>query len=309
MELRQVRYFVAVAGERNFGRAAERLRIAQSGLSQQIKVLERSLGVQLFDRNSRPIGLTREGEIFLEEARRLLELADRAQEKVRLARDHHAATLALGGSAFGHPPAVEELLRTARARLTDVHISLELGSVAHNVAALNRYELDVASVYVPFESARTPRYLRLGWVEMGLALPADHPLAASGTLARSDFFEEPFLVGPRSVNPPLADYVYRELFGQAEPPNAVELDNVRGRFGLVAQGAGITPVSIPTETAVELSGVVFCRIEDPVPTIEYGLIWFDDHTSPMLSGFLEIAREVAESQRDPAIDRLAFQSS
>ena len=308
MELRQVRYFVAVAGERNFGRAAERLRIAQSGLSQQIKVLERSLGVELFDRNSRPIGLTPEGEIFLEEARRLLEVADAAKEKVRLARDHQTATLKFGSSAFGNPPTIDEVLRTARNRLPDVDIAIQLDTVAHNVEALDRRELDIAFTYLPFGSERAPRYLRIGWVELGLALPADHPLAASESIARSAFFDEPFLTAPRSVNQPLADHVYRALFGQADPPNPVELNDVGGRFRLVAQGAGISGVMIPTETANDIPGVVFRRIEDPVPTLEYGLIWLDEHISLTLSAFLDIAREIAASQRDPAIDRLAFQS-
>jgi DNA-binding transcriptional LysR family regulator len=308
MELRQVRYFVAVATERNFGRASQRLRIAQSGLSQQIKVLERSLGVELFDRGSRPIRLTPEGEIFLEEARLILELADRAKEKVRLARDGKGGVVRFGTTAFGHPPLIDELLWSARARLDDVDISIQLATVIHNVAALNRHELDITFAYVPFESERTARYLRMGWIELGLAIPEDHRLADVGRVARGDFLDEPFLVGPRSANPPLADHVYRSLFGKADPPNPVALNDVGGRFRLVAEGVGITPVSIPTETAQPIPGVVFRRIEEPVPTIEYGLLWFDDHGSPGLDALLEIAREVAEPDRDPAIDLLAIQA-
>jgi DNA-binding transcriptional LysR family regulator len=301
MELRQVRYFEAVARERSFARAAERLRIAQSGLSQQIMVLERSLGVPLFDRNVRPIELTPEGEVFLEEARRLLELADNAKEKVKLARGQQVATLRFGGSAFGNPPVIDELLGEARTRLSDVDLRIQLGAAAHNIAALERQEVDVVLAYVPFESRETPQYLRLASVELGLALPADHPLAGAGPIARRDIADEPILVGPRTANPPLADHVYRSLFGRPDPPNLVELNDVRGRFRFVAEGAGITPIAMPTESRISVPGVVFRTVEEPVPTIEHGLLWFDDRMTSSLSAFLELAREV--SQRD--VDRSA----
>ena len=85
LELRQVRYFIAVAQERGFGRAAERLRIAQSAVSTQIKALERLMGVTLFDRDARPVELTPAGGVFLDHALRLLDLAERAVFRTRLA--------------------------------------------------------------------------------------------------------------------------------------------------------------------------------------------------------------------------------
>lgn len=292
MELRQIRYFVAVANERNFGRAADELRIAQSGLSQQIKALERSLGVRLFDRTVRPIGLTPEGEVFLEEARRMLELADRAKEHVHVV-GRQGAILTFGGSAFGNPPAVDELLDAARDQLPDVNLQIHLDISSHNLAAITRRELDVAFSYVPFESNETPRFLRLGSIELALALPAGHRLAGSPWVTRDDLQHEPFLVGPRSANPPLADHVNLALFGSTQPPHPVHLNDVGGRFQLVAQGVGITPVAIPTETSLSRPGVVYRQLEDPAPTIEYGLVWLDDHRTPTLTAFLRIAREIA----------------
>jgi DNA-binding transcriptional LysR family regulator len=293
MELRQIRYFVAVANERNFGRAADELRIAQSGLSQQIKALERSLGVRLFDRTVRPIGLTPEGEVFLGEARRMLELADRAKEHVHVVGRQQGTILKFGGSAFGNPPAVDELLGAARNQLPDVNLQIQLDISSHNLAAISRRELDVAFSYVPFESNETPRYLLLGSIELALAIPAGHRLAASPRVTRDDLQHEPFLVGPRSANPPLADHVNLALFGSTQPPHPVHLNDVGGRFQLVAEGVGITPVAIPNETSLSRPGVVYRKLDDPAPTIEYGLVWLDDHRTPALAAFLRIAREIA----------------
>jgi DNA-binding transcriptional LysR family regulator len=303
MELRQIRYFVAVATERNFGRAAEQLRIAQSGLSQQVMALERSLGVKLLDRTIRPIRLTPEGEVLLEEARLMLELADRAVEHVRAAGRQGRTILKFGGSAFGNPPVVDELLGKARVQLPDVNLQIHLDISSHNLAELNRRVLDVVFSYVPFESEETPRYLRLGWIELALAIPAVHRLAASPRITRDDLRDEPFLMGPRSANPPLADHVNLALFGTNDPPYPVPLNDVGGRFQLVAEGAGITPVAIPTETLIPRHGVVYRRLEDPAPIIEYGLLWFDDHVSPASTQFLSLASEIARKDPESAIGR------
>jgi DNA-binding transcriptional LysR family regulator len=293
VELRQLRYFVVVAEERNFGRAAQRLRIAQPGLSQQIKALERSLRVRLFDRGGRPIELTAEGEVVLEEARLILELADRMEERVRRPDRLRKAILKFGGSSFGNGPVVDRVLTVARMRLTDVDLQISLDSTAHNVVALNRRTLDIAFTYVPFESERSPRFLRLGTIDLVLALPQNHRLSGVERIPRSELLKEPFLMGPRNINPALVDEVHRALLGRVDHPNTVEISDVgTARFALVAAGVGITPVALPTETLLPIPGVVYRKVEDPAPTIEYGLIWFDEQASPALPAFLDLAREI-----------------
>ena len=307
MELRQIRYFVAVAEERSFSRAAERLRIAQSGLSQQIRVLERSIGVQLFDRNARPIELTPEGDVLLERARLMLELADRVLEEVNVVARDHRSILKFGGSAFGHGPVADELLRVAGRRLVDVDLQIQLDTTRNNVAALNRRVLDVAFSYVPFGSEETPRYVRLGSGEILLAVPARHRFASTDRIARAELAEEPILIGPRSINPTLADHVGRSLFGQTVPPRPVDLPDVGStRFQLVADGVGIAPVLVPIERLLPIPGIVYRRVEDPAPVLEYGLLWFDDHVSPGLPAFLDLAREVAEKHADRNEDWVAI---
>jgi len=296
MELRQIRYFVTVAREANFARAAENLRIAQSGLSQQIMVLERSLGVKLFDRSVRPIRLTVEGEVFYSHARRILELADNAVDQVHAAAERRAAVLKIGGSAFGHPPLIEDVLRSARDKLPDIELRMHLDIPEHSIAALVRRELDVAFTYMPFVAEESPRYLRVGPVELIMALPSDHALAACSRISRTELARETLLLGPSNVNRPLADHVFRSLFGQTEPPRSVDLDDFGpSRFQLVAEGRGITPVAVPLEPLPPVPGVTYRRVEDPPPTFEYGFVWFDDRRSPALSEFLDVARAWASS--------------
>jgi DNA-binding transcriptional LysR family regulator len=307
MELRQLRYFVAAAEERNFGRAAKHLRIAQSGLSQQIMALERSLHVRLFDRDARPIELTPEGEVLLEQARLIIELTDRVRERVRKPDSLRKTILKFGGSSFGNGPVVDLVLTEARRRLTDVDLQVHLDTTAHNVLALNRRALDVAFAYVPFESEKIPRFHRLGTIDLVLALPENHRLASAERVPRDELLKEAFLIGPRSINPTLFDQIHRSLIGRVDHPNAVEISDVgTARFRLVAAGAGITPVALPTETLLPIEGVVYRRVEDPAPTIEYGLVWFDEHASPALPAFLELAREITSEIPEPADRRFSM---
>jgi DNA-binding transcriptional LysR family regulator len=302
-----LRYFVAAAEERHFGRAAQALGIAQSGLSQQIQALERSLRVRLFDRDSRPIQLTAEGEILLEQARLIIELADRVKERVRKPDGLTKTILKFGGSSFGNGPVLDRVLTSARTRLTDVDLHVFLDTTAHNVLALNRRALDVTFAYLPFESEVTPRFLRLGTIDLVLALPQHHRLSSAERVPRDELLKEPFLIGPRSINPPLFDQIHRSLIGRVDHPNAVEISDVgTARFRLVAAGVGITPVAVPTETLLPIPGIVYRRVEDPPPQIEYGLVWFDEHASPALPAFLDLAREIIDETPDPADDGLSL---
>jgi DNA-binding transcriptional LysR family regulator len=305
MELRQVRYFLAVEEERNFGRAAERLRIAQSAVSQQIKALERSLGVRLFDRSSRPIELTPAGETFLAHARLLVESADRAVEETGMIDPRRRAIVKFGASSFGNGPVVDELLESARTRLDDVEVQVSFDTTTHNVEALDRRALDVTLTYVPFRSEGSPRFLRLGMIEYAFAIPANHPLASQEVISREALREHPILYVPRSINPLLADHVSRILFGRVDHQWFSVSDVGARRLELAAEGAWITPVAFPIERTLPIPGLVYRRVEDPAPTLEYGLLWFDDHVSPSLEAFLTLAREIAERPHERLEGRLA----
>jgi DNA-binding transcriptional LysR family regulator len=301
MELRQLRYFIAVAEERNFRSAAQRLRISQSAVSQQIRTLERTLRVRLFDRDARPVALTEEGRTLLERARLIVELADRTQEELRTSPRFRKRILKFGGSTFGGGPAVDRILGEARQRLPEIDVQVEFDTVAHHLVALGRREIDVAFGYRPFASDEEPEFLKLGTLEILLAIPSAHPLAELDRITKAQLLEEPFLVGPRSLNPPLYDRIHRALIGIDEHPRRVPISDVgAGRFRLVAEGLGITPVAVPMESLLPIQGVSYRRIDGPPPEIDYGLMWFDERVSPALPAFLDVAREVARSMPVPS---------
>lgn len=301
MELRQIRYFVAVAEERSFSRAAERLRIAQSAVSQQIKSLERSLGATLFDRTARPIELTEAGVAFLAHGRRMLELADRAVEDVTAIDRNPRHSLRIGTSAFANPPIVDRVIEAARDRLPDVDLQIEMDTTVHNIRALVRRSLDAVFAYLPFDADEEPHYLPLGFAEVVLAVPETHPFAALERIPRAGLIEETLLISPRRANQPVADHVFGSLFGRLDHPNAVEIADVGpDRLLHVAQGRGLSLVAVPLERLHPISGVAYRRVEDPVPTIEYGLLWFDEPHDG-LSSFLDLARELAETEELPSL--------
>jgi len=292
LELRQLEYFIAVAEERNFGRAAERLRIAQPGLSQQIRALERQLGVTLFTRHSRGADLTASGEALLEHARVVLEAASRAVETARRAPRGKQGLLRIGTHVLGIPAFASDLLRSFEARFPEVRLETRPSLALQALEALSRRVVDVAMVPAPFPPMKDVRYLRLGDAEILVALPNGHRLAPMERIPRSELLEETLIAWPRTVNPTLIDHLHRSVFGDIGHPRSVEVDELTdsARLQLVAEGRGIAMVVSPT-AAEHIQGIVLRRFEDPPPSMEMGLVWYDLHASPFVPAFVDLARE------------------
>jgi DNA-binding transcriptional LysR family regulator len=294
VELRQLRYFVAVAEERHFGHAAVRLGIAQPGLSQQIKSLERAIGVQLLERDKRHVEMTSAGEAFLYYARLAIELAERAGESARTAALGKTGLLRVGTRALGVPPIAEELLRQFGARFPEVDVDLRPGLVRQSIERLTSREVDVAIVLSPFDAPPDSHYLRLGALEALIVLPLGHRLASLDRIPRSELFSETFLGLPRSFNPVFVDHLNEMLFGQTRHDRLIEVSdlNETGRLCRVAAGEGISVVD-PSVLSLGISEVEFRRLEDPAPEIEYGIVWLDSSASPFVASFVELADRLA----------------
>jgi DNA-binding transcriptional LysR family regulator len=306
VDFRQFRYFIAVAEELHFGRAAERLHIAQSGLSQQILKLERSVGVQLLSRDRRGVELTDAGRVFLDHARQAVDVADRAMTSPHLAERGKKGSLRVGTTILGMPPIAGRLLQAFEARFPEVEVELRPRLISELIDGVSTHALDVAIVVSPFKSVDPPpRYQELGTYELMAAVSEGHRLAKFERVPRAELLAEPLIEGPRNINPELFDHIHQILFGGLEHPQRLEvaeLEEAR-RLDLVARGTGIgVTVTSPGVERQAFPGVVFRSLDKDTPRIGHGVAWSATQTSPFLESFIEIAREVAasEGQLQPA---------
>src|SRR5438552_8283435 len=260
MELRQIKFFLAVAEERHFGRAAERMYIAQPALSQHVRRLERELEVQLFDRSARHVRLTPAGEAFLQVARRMSRQVDEATMAARRAEAGEAGSLGVGVHLAVAAPVLSVVLRHWSRLRPAVRPRLTSGRAGELVDLVRRRELDVALVDGPV----TDRSLTSVLVvedQMVVVLPADHPLAREDTVSFDSLREEQFVAVARHSSVSLHDR-FIELCGAAgfSPDVAVEVDDPDLLPMAVAAGLGVGPAARAPMTA----RAVPCPVSPPV---------------------------------------------
>jgi DNA-binding transcriptional LysR family regulator len=244
MELRHLRYFLAVAEELNFTRAARRLNIAQPPLTQQIKALEAELGVMLFDRSTYRIELTAAGKLFAAEVARIL---NDVQDAVLLTQ--RAARGVVGQMRVGFTesasfnPVVPATFRTFRALCPGVEIALEEHQSIELIEALREGRVDAAFVRPPVNTGQGLTMDLLVAEEMVVALPGTHELANRPALDLRDLANETFILYPRSVRPGLADAVIAACEQAGFTPRVEQFaPQLSSTVNWVAAGLGVSIV-------------------------------------------------------------------
>lgn len=249
MELRHLRYFVAVARERNFTRAAQILHIAQPPLSRQVRQLEDELGIDLIEAGSRPLRLSEAGRLFYEQAVQVLERIDEIKALMGRLRDADRDRFSMGFVASTLYGKLPEVIRSYRASRPGVELTLlELTSV-EQIAALKEGRIDVGFGRIPLDDPALNRQL-LRNEKLLAAVPANHAgLARRGTLRLVDLAAEPLIVYPKAPRPSYADQVL-SLFREAglRPPAVHEVRELQTALGLVAAEMGVCLVPASIET-------------------------------------------------------------
>jgi len=294
MELRHLRYFVAVAEELHFGRGAARLRVAQPALSQQIKQLERELGVELLARTKRRVTLTEPGRLFLVEARRTLAQAAGAADVARRAAAGAAGRLRVAYvdiALWGVLPAV---LRAYRERHPRVALTLVERMPARQLAALRTGELDVG-IGPPPPPAGPFGSEPVSDDRVVVALPADHPLAARDSVALGELATEPWVMVPTRVPSRLGNLVLMACARAGFTPRvAQEARQLNTLVALVSAGLGVTLAPSAAER-VPRAGVAFRPLRDMDLRLPLVAAWHRADARPTVASFLEVLREVVGS--------------
>ncbi|EJJ30245.1 LysR family transcriptional regulator [Rhizobium sp. CF142] len=287
MELRHLRYFLAVAEEGNFTRAAARLGIGQPPLSQQIRDLETEIGAMLFHRVPHGAELTAAGTAFLPEAKASLAAAEKARLAAQSANRGETGRLSLGftaSSAFN--PIVSTTIRRFQARWPDVQLSLTEMNTLGLMQKLERGELDATFMRPGLDDPDGIRLKRLPDEPMVVALPASHPLAKRKTLPLALLAKEPFILFPRLVGLSLYDDVVRACREAGfDLKVAQEAPQISSVVNLVAAdlGVSIVPASI---SQIKLAGVAYRPIEGPPAVARLALAVLRSQRSPVTENLM-----------------------
>ncbi|MET3455091.1 MULTISPECIES: LysR family transcriptional regulator [Pseudomonas] len=298
MELRHLRYFIMVAEERHFTRAAARLNMQQPPLSQQIRALEQELGFELFKRHPKGVDLTAGGLVFLDEARVILSRVVQGSLKASRAAHGIEGTLiiAFTSSASAHP-LIPRIIRAYREQYPGVELSIKEGSAREVTEDTTEKRVDLGILRAPVTAPQSLSFHRLLNEEMLLTLPVGHSLlkGPDPKISMIDLKDERFIL----VRRPGAPGMYANLIKACqnagfEPKIAFEVERMLTNVSLVAAGEGISVVPASMRD-VHRESVVYCRIRDARPRLlaPITLVRRTFNPSAPLQNFISLARELA----------------
>ncbi len=292
MELRHLRYFIAVADTLSFSRAAERLRMAQPPLSQQIQALEAELGVTLFDRKKRPLQLTLAGQAFVEEARSLLAQLEQAVHKTQRIHQGDVGALTVSFSSSIANGVLPDILRSFRQHYPEIKLILREENSAFQLQGLRDHKTDVMFAYQYHDVAEASdlEVLPLTEEPLMVVLPENHLLSGYSKISLSDLVEEEFVLPLHQVVSGLPEQIY-QICSQVGfvPKVAQEAIFMVTILGLVAAEVGISilPASVRN---LQRKGVVYRPLQEQTPATRLTAIWRRNHSSTILRQFLDITQ-------------------
>jgi len=291
MELRQLRYFVAVAEELHFSRAAARLHMTQPPLSKQIRLLEEDLGTTLFFRTRQEVHLTPEGQLFLGRARDLLSQSEQAREAVRLAGQGNTGVLTIAYYPGLEIRVIPRVLRLFRRRYPGVNVRLVPATTAEQSESLSRRRINAGFILLP---ARNPALAvqRIGNEALILVASKDHPLGKCPGTPIAKIQDEPFILLSRPFAPIFHDLVISAARSAGVTLRIVaEARSIHENLSLVASGLGVSLLPSAVRD-IPWKGVGYCPVEASAPPVEIGVASRKDDTSALTQNFLRVVKQL-----------------
>ncbi|CAM3483957.1 HTH lysR-type domain-containing protein [Bordetella sputigena] len=289
MELRHLRYFVAVAEELHFTRAARRIGIAQPPLTAQIKALESELGVQLFNRQPGRVSLTLPGQVYLEEARAILEHVNRAALRCQLSAQGMVGRISVGFTeSASFRPEVTTALQRYRSLYPRVEMSLEESRTGPLMDALRQGRIDVAFVRLPIGDDRDITFSLLSTEPMMAVVPKGHRLDGRQSVRLEELSEELFVLYPRSTGSGVPEMVVSACEARGFSPRVVQhAPQVSSTINLVASGLGISIVPACMR-GTRSDDVHYISLKDSGLVASLGMAYRSSELSPALRNFVEL---------------------
>ncbi|VEB97969.1 Hca operon transcriptional activator [Cedecea lapagei] len=289
MELRYLRYFVAVAQTHNFTRAAELLGISQPPLSQQIQRLEREVGTPLLHRLTRGVELTDAGEAFYQDACQILAQSDAALEKARGIARGINGKLSLGiTSSNAFNPKIFTLLREFQTHYPAIELHQRETNMAGLMQELDEGLLDVAFVRLPCESSKRFNLKLIDEEPMMIALHKDHPLSGEDALALQALADVPPVLFPEEVAPGLYELMYNAcLRAGIDLKSACQASQISSSLSMVGSGFGFALVP-QSMTCIASPNVTFHAIRGDQVKTDVALAWRQFERSPSVKRFIQL---------------------
>ncbi len=291
MELRHLRYVLAVAEELNFNRAAERLHVSQSALSKQVRELEEELGIDIFKRDKRKVEITEAGRLFLAEARRTLDQAELTRETARRAARGEIGSLRIGVEASSVYLPVSLRVQRFRTKCPNVAVQVhELPSI-QQLEALDEGKLDVGFIVQPIDIGRRFVVRPVFQETLFAALPTGHVLAERERIALADLSDDQFLFVPETLGCGFHNLVADLFKKEGLSPRVVrETTQFQTLLSFVSQAMGVTLVP-DSARVMHIPGTVYVPLDAGDATVEIALVWLKGRVSPVAEAFLNANAE------------------
>jgi DNA-binding transcriptional LysR family regulator len=288
MDLRRIRYFVAVAEERSFTRAAARLRVSQPPLSQAVRLLEEEIGVPLLTRNGRGVVPTDAGLVFLREARHVLGAVKTAIDETLQAASGRGGTLRIGAVASTYFRLLPAVIGQLRKRLPDASIALTENNSRALIVSLTRGDIDIAILHGPTNSRELQSEI-LSIERMCAVLPRSHRYANRRTIQPACLSEEDFVLFDREQAPDFFDSIVSLCIRAGFSPKIKHLSrDTPTMLQTVSIGMGIT-IAAESLKGANSNSTAFCLLDDPSARIHYHLAWRAEGSSRLVQKAAKIS--------------------
>ncbi len=295
IELRHLRYFVAVAEELNFGRAATRLKITQPSLSRQIQKLERELAVKLFERIPPQIQLTASGQLFLVEAQQILARVERGIQVAQKASRGEIGQLKIGFQGSAVYDIIPNSIRVFRDRFPTVDVVIQSIETKAQIKAIENDDLDLGFVVPPLDCDNL-EVETIFQEPVIVVLPENHPLSTETEITITALADEPLILASRDRGCGLFEEIFNLYYQANLRPNVIyAAREMQVMLGFVAAGIGISLLPAYVQNLQRL-GVVYRRLKPNPPLVELAIAWKPNNNQPILEAFLEIIKQQSHSQ-------------